>query len=289
MILRPMLGAAVQLHEIRFPVIASPKLDGVRALGVGNEVRSRTLKMIPNLALQSDLSGCFEAWDGELIVGDPTAADVYQKTVSQVMTRDAPSTGITWFIFDHYLEPDKPYLDRYSRLPNFAPGMSIQRHVSRAIWTLDELLEYEDEVLQLGYEGLILRKPNGKYKMGRSTVKEGLLLKLKRFVDDEAPVIDFEELMHNANQPTKDERGYTKRSTHLIGQVPAGTLGALVVSWRGNLLRLGTGFTADQRRTIWENRSLYVGKLAKFKYLPAGMKDLPRHPVWLGWRHQDDS
>jgi DNA ligase-1 len=39
----------------------------------------------------------------------------------------------------------------------------------------------------------------GTYKFGRSTVRDNILLKVKRFLDDEAVVIDIEEKMHNEN------------------------------------------------------------------------------------------
>ena len=42
--------------------------------------------------------------------------------------------------------------------------------------------------------------PNAPYKQGRSTVREGYLLKVKTFLDDEATVVRFEERMHNGNE-----------------------------------------------------------------------------------------
>ena len=69
--------------------------------------------------------------------------------------------------------------------------------------------------------------------------------------------------------------------------VPTGLLGALVVIWKGQELRIGTGFTMEQRKALWEDPP--IGKLAKFKYLKAGMKDLPRHPVWIGFRDWRDA
>ena len=50
-----------------------------------------------------------------------------------------------------------------------------------------------------GYEGLMLRAPDGPYKFGRSTVKENTLLKVKNFLDDEAEVIGFKEQTTNTN------------------------------------------------------------------------------------------
>jgi DNA ligase-1 len=63
-----------------------------------------------------------------------------------------------------------------------------------------------------------------------------------------------------------------------------GRLGALIVEWEGKLFNIGTGFTDAERIDIWNRKEQYHGKQAKFKYLPVGVKDLPRHPVFLGWR-----
>jgi len=69
----------------------------------------------------------------------------------------------------------------------------------RVINSAEELDAFEAACLRDGFEGVMLRSPSGRYKFGRSTLKENLLLKLKRFEDAEAQIIGFEELSHNAN------------------------------------------------------------------------------------------
>ena len=132
----------------------------------------------------------------------------------------------------------------------------------------------------------------GPYKCGRSTNKEGYLLKLKRFSDSEAEIIGFEELMHNNNVKTKDNLGLSKRSTCQENLSGANTLGTLLVrDLYSNLeFRIGTGqgLDIDLRRAMWNNQSSYLGKIVKYKYFSVGVKDLPRHPVLLGFRHKDD-
>jgi hypothetical protein len=73
----------------------------------------------------------------------------------------------------------------------------------------------------------MLRDPNGPYKFGRSTRKEGYLLKLKRFCDSEAEVIGVVELMHNGNEAKTNALGRTERSTRKAGKTGMGVLGAL--------------------------------------------------------------
>jgi DNA ligase-1 len=121
-------------------------------------------------------------------------------------------------------------------------------------------------------------------------VNEGYLLKWKPMEDAEAVVKGFEEKMHNGNGPQKDERGYTKRSSHKSGKVPTGTLGALLVQspeWPKEF-SIGSGFTDSQRSDIWHNKALYLGSSVKFKFQRSGTKDVPRVPTFLGFRSSLD-
>lgn len=80
---RPMLACDADLEKLRFPLLASAKLDGVRAIVRGGVVFSRSNKPIPNQFVQDKFKH-LEHYDGELIYGDPTAKDCYRRTVSAV-------------------------------------------------------------------------------------------------------------------------------------------------------------------------------------------------------------
>lgn len=282
---KPMLASDADLATLRFPVLASPKLDGIRAIVIDGVVMSRSLKPIPNKYVQSLFRGC-EHFDGELIVGEPTSKTCYRDTVSEVMSHDKTG-GCSFYVFDHIKHLDKSYRDRAANL--WDNSKSLYVHEQRFIHTGDELLAYEAECLELGYEGLILRDPDSKYKCGRGTAKEQIILKLKRFVDDEAVVVGFWERMENTNEKTVNELGRSKRSSHQAGKVGRGDLGALACSFGGIEFNIGTGFDDALRAEIWANKSKYLGQLAKFKHFPIGTKDAPRHPVFLGWRDRSDT
>jgi DNA ligase 1 len=132
--------------------------------------------------------------------------------------------------------------------------------------------------------------PKSRYKFGRSTAKEGTLLKLKRFTDDEAVIVGFEEELFNGNAAVVDELGHTKRSSHQENMVGKGRLGAMVCKTRDGVeFRIGTGFVASQRQELWDTRSSLVGKLVKYKHFPIGAKTAPRFPVFLGFRSEIDT
>lgn len=281
--LRPMLAAPVgDINTLRYPLLASAKLDGVRALVFEGVVLSRTLKPIPSQAVQQAF-GHLEGYDGELIVGSLTAWNCYRRTVSAVMTELWSNVEeLTFRVFDNILQPQAPYVNRLESVD------LAYRHLHKGIMGPRDLIELEEQALAAGYEGLILRDPAAEYKMGRSTQKQGWMLKLKRFTDAEATVVGFEELYSNRNPAQLDERGYTKHSHHQANLVPMGTLGALLVEYNEMSFAIGTGFTHVERIELWQRRELLVGKLVKFKYFEVGMKDAPRHPVFLGFRDKED-
>lgn len=287
---KPGLAAEAVLKLIVFPCVVSPKLDGIRAVVPEKTLLSRSLKPIPNRYIQNLFNKC-RFMDGELIKGSPTSQSAYRDTVSEVMAFDK-TEGATFYVFDYIKDLTLPFTVRNEMLWDAVlelkhPKVVVLEH--RWIENMEELLAFEQECLDMGYEGLIIRAPNAPYKTGRSTVKEGYILKLKRFSDAEAIVIGFEERMHNGNEATKNELGRTQRSSHKANMIGMDMLGALQVKFGEVEFSIGTGFTDEERIHIWNNRSSFLGKLAKFKSFLIGVKDLPRHPVFLGWRDVIDT
>jgi DNA ligase-1 len=143
-----------------------------------------------------------------------------------------------------------------------------------ALGSAAALRAFEADCLRRGFEGVVLRAPDGGYKFGRSTLRQGWLLKLKRFADAEARVIGVEELVHGEDAAREG----------------SGLLGAFVLrSPAGVTFRVGSGLTDAQRRDFWRRRAALVGALVKYKSMVAGVKTAPRHPVFLGVRHADDA
>lgn len=286
---KPLLASDAVLENISYPVLASPKLDGVRAIIREGVVYSRSNKPIPNKHVQALFANC-EYLDGELIVGDPTSHSVYRDTVSVVMSHDKIE-DVSFYAFDFVRNMDTSYIKRRAELIHAIKkydNENVFLHAHQELNYIESLLDYEAKCLELGYEGLILRDPYSLYKQGRSTAKEGILLKLKRFLDAEALVLDFEERMENTNKKTTNELGRSARSSHKAGKVGRGDLGALLVRHDGIDFAIGTGFDDAERSHIWQNREQFRNMLAKFKYFPVGVKDAPRHPVFLGWRDKGD-
>ena len=289
---KPLLACEADLEKLRYPLLASPKLDGIRCI-IHPELGpvTRNLKPIANVALRERLSKLPPYLDGELIAGDPTAKDCMQQTTSAVMSSGNDSSHVKYYVFDSFSDQSRRAEDRHSEALGRAmmgpKGLTVPLF-NEFIETQEGLLAYEEDCVDAGYEGIMLRDPQGRYKFGRSTVKEGILLKVKRFADMEGTVVGFVERMHNGNEATKDALGRTKRSSSKEGKVGRGDLGALVlvIAWNGveTRVEVGSGFTDEQRAEIYANRKAYELRSVTFKYQPSGSKDAPRFPVFKCFR-----
>ena len=284
---KPMLAGKANIDTVRFPVLVSPKLDGVRAIVYKGQIVSRNLKPIPNKHVQK-LFSSLEGLDGELIVGDPTTPSCFRDTTSGVMSHDG-EPDVYFYAFDVITHPLKNFTERYSTIDYYSIRNSRVIRVPHHVVTCkDTLLSLEEEYLSRGYEGVMLRSAHSPYKFGRSTEREGWLLKLKRFEDSEAVIVDIEELMHNANEATINALGRTERSSHKENKVPAGRMGNLIVRdvVTGVLFGIGTGFDDAQRNDFWNNKEQYIHQTVKYKYFPTGSKDKPRFPTFLGMSNE---
>lgn len=292
---KPMLaGTCEDITKLNYPLIASPKLDGIRCTIQNGVVMSRNLKPIPSDLVQ-ELFGFdgLNGLDGELVYGSPTADDCFNKTTSAVMRKEFPenfcTTDLILHVFDFLGKGN--FTDRL-----VAAHMTHHGHhhaktvVHSEIKSAEQLTEYEAHHLDLGYEGVMVRSHDGPYKHGRSTVNQGYLLKIKQFVDNEAEVIGYEEQMHNNNEATKDALGHTKRSHEKAGMEPTGVLGALRVRdvTTGVEFNVGSGFKGEERAALWADKESLIGKFITYKSFPIGVLNKPRFPVYKGFRDPID-
>lgn len=297
MITKPMLASKADILSLTNTYIASPKIDGIRALRL-DEVVSRSFKLIRNIFIRNRLMILPKNSDGEIICGN------FQQTTSGVMTENG-CPDFTYYWFDYVTDLQMPYYRRLEEMRELAFGMHLERIVPmfpgnsingldmcRTVTGIDKIEEYESECLEAGYEGLCLRLPDSPYKCGRSTPKEQYLIKLKRFSDSEAIVLGFKEEMMNNNETEKDNFGYSKKSTSKDNLVPQNTLGSFVVRdiHTGVEFDLPArkGLSNTDRRKLWNNRENLLNKIVKYSYFPKGVKEKPRHPQFLGFRDKDD-
>lgn len=274
-----------------FPYLMSAKLDGIRCLSNSQgEAVSRTLKPIPNEFIRKEfrkypfLAGA----DGELIVGSPTSQSVCRDTTSVVMSKSGEAS-FTYYLFDIW-SSQLVYEDRYAILLDWEAKGKLpywcQLLTHYKVENLQQMQAQEGLYVGMGYEGAVVRNPRGLYKQGRCSLKQDNAFKVKRYMDDEARIIGYECAWENTNAAEVNELGRTKRSTKAEGLVAKEELGALHVThpeW-GDFW-IGSGWTQEQRINLWAIRTQLAGQYVKFKYFPVGVKDKPRHPVFITFRN----
>lgn len=287
MTFKPMLACSTipSIEALDYPVMASPKLDGIRCLIVDGKPVSRTLKPIPNKHVQKVLSALnLPELDGELMLktGD------FNNVQSAIMSEHG-EPDFEYVVFDNYAQPLKPYSSRFISTQLAKDYPSVVQFVSNIIVTdKNHMKELYAKWLDEGYEGAIVRDPTGPYKHGRSTLNQGWMLKLKVFNDAEAEIIGVTELEHNDNEATTDVLGHTVRSSHSANQYGGDTLGALICKYNNETFKIGTGFDAAERARLWAIRDKLPGQLVTFKYQDLSKYNVPRFPVYKGLRSKED-
>lgn len=263
---KPMLAVKASISDIKKGMMVSPKIDGVRVTNVNGVLRTRNGKPIANRYIQQLLSVPeLAGFDGEITIGEPNAHDVCRKTVSALSSIDG-EPDFTWHIFDDVTNPQDGFSTRYmnARLRiaalNYHYVVVIMMFPVLAMYTPAVL---EQQFLKEGYEGIVARALHGQYKYGRSTLKEGGMLKVKRFDDGEAVIIKCVELRHQDGSNSN-------------------TLGAFVCldTDTNCQFNIGTGFDNEQRISFWQQKDQLIGQLVNYRFFSSGQKDAPRFPVF---------
>jgi DNA ligase-1 len=271
------------MKKLRYPVLASVKMDGIRALKTEAGLVSRTLKLIPNESIRRRADKLPVGFDMEL-----WGTFRYDEIASIVMSEEhILSDQIEFNILDVW---NRTY--SYNKLPEYF--MSIRHIVFEGVCELcecvwinnaQELLEYFRGVEDTQGEGICFRTLDSPYKQGRSTLREQYLVKLARMVRTEVTITGFEEQMLNTNGERRHATGQMKRSSAQAGMIGKDTLGSFAVrDSKGREFTVGSGLTDSLRKQVWEQRDRWLGRTITIKHKPHGEKIKPRSPIYVGLR-----
>lgn len=288
--MKPMQAKTLKDPEtLTYPVLGSPKLDGIRALVKKNEdLVSRKLKLIPNKRLQevfglSTLAG----YDGELIMGDPTQPGCWNRTDSVVMSHEHPdSDKVRFYVFDRWLPNTKnwPYERRAPRNSHRHPRVVLVPQV--LIRSPDELRRFHRRLVDKGYEGSMYRDPLGPYEYRRSW----FLLKFKDIESAEGVIVGFKREKENRNPQKMNELGRMSRSSHKAGKVLKRQVGAVQVkmlngTFKGVTCWVGTGIGDELGKDMYRYPHKYLGQKATIDYRVEKGADKPWNARWKGLRN----
>ena len=240
----------------------SQKLNGVRGTYFEGKLVSRQGKEINGLDhILSDISKLIPDatdWviDGELIrknIDHVSDNENFRLTAGIINQEDGDKSLIQFVIFDIlpkseflYGESKLLYRDRLVQLE--AMREQIRRlklsnlQVVRILYTGRNMAMISSALILMtieGKEGVMLNR-NCKYFRKRHNG----ILKVKQFYTVDLEIVDLEE-------------GTGRLS---------GTLGAFVVRYKGNYLRVGSGMTDEQRKIFWDEGVGLIGRVIEVKY-----------------------
>lgn len=234
----------------------SEKLDGVRAIWDGRELRFRSGRRVPAPAwFLAGLPG--QPLDGELWLGRGRF-DELSGIVRRAHPADDEWRAVRYRVFE-LPGGDGTFTERSERLKALAESAGVPwlgAVEQYRVTDRRELLAKLDAVIHAGGEGLVLHRASARYAAGRT----GDLLKLKPWQDAEATVVGHEP-----------GRGRL-----------AGTTGALRLrTLEGREFKLGSGLSDALRRDPPP-----VGTLVTYRYQELTKDGIPRFPRY--WRMHEE-
>ena len=253
-----------------FPCYVQPKLDGIRCLiymhngTIQYQSRNHSLfqpfphlKFDINLILSRNPGIPNLILDGELYSHDLT----FQQITSIVRKKDHPDLEkVEYHLYDLYL-PDKTYQERYElikQLTNYKkPGkLNVIPVQTYKVNNRQEIEERHTQFVEEGYEGLMVRMPQGLY---RQQLRSKELLKYKHFRDDEFKVVG----VHEGN---------------------GGIAVFECVTEQGRIFSVNMKCTKEEKQNYLSQYKKYDGKLLTVRYQEMTDDGVPRFPVGIAFR-----
>ena len=253
---------------------SSRKLDGVRCITIvdpnGNvKCYSRAGKEFETLdKIRTDISSMGlrgVVFDGEVCLVDENGNEDFQGIMKEIKRKNHTIEKPVYKLFDYITYDEfnqcEGTVDLATRLTLLQKELNNVR-VSKdlPLNTLDlleqDFIEHEsmfEEMVnfatQQGWEGLMLRK-----NVGYCGKRNKDLLKVKKFFDAEYKVIDSES------------KKLRVVDTITNTEVEEDMLSAVIIEHRGNTVRVGSGFSIEQRRKFHSDPSKILGKVITVQY-----------------------
>lgn len=245
---------------------ASRKLDGVRCITIIDEhgepkFYSRAGNEFLTLgALAEDLKRLglrSKVLDGEVCIMKEGGLEDFQGIIKEIGRKGHTIASPKYYVFD-FLELDEFNLGHgdvsLSARLIILNGVFENSELSFAeplpqfqIKSREEFEKIAADATEMGYEGIMIRKSVG-YEGKRSKN----LLKVKKMHDAEYQVIDVES---DTNRVIEGGR-----------EIEEVMLKAVIIEHKGNRVRVGSGFSLEQRRYYHENPGEILGKTIVVQY-----------------------
>jgi ATP-dependent DNA ligase len=276
----PMLAQDFKEGRVKFPCYAEPKFDGVRVLAEitrGNQNAMtvdevnfyfRSGKPVHTLEhLAEPLLKISEGWGDCWFDGEVIHEEGFMKCVGDVRRKRLQAPHLTYAIFDVFSDqrPHLSYLERRKILNDipFGTGGKIEVVPTKSICKMDDLWEAKEiyEAMSDNVEGVMVKSSDALYQHGKRSFD---WMKVKDELSVDFPVVEAYE----------GTGKYVEMLGGFIAENPN----------TGARVRIGGGYTDEQRKQYWDNRNEYIGVVAEIKYQYMTPKGSLRHPIFKCWR-----
>jgi ATP-dependent DNA ligase len=235
----------------KFPYFVQPKYDGQRCIfdSVNKRLLSRTGQIILSLPSLLERLVLFQypSLDGELYCHGKSLQQILSSTRQTVNVEDDES--ICYMVYDLPV-PDVKQRDRIKLLSTLSNHSEKRILISEyaVVYSHEEVAQIHSTYVDRGYEGVMLRHPDGLYRFGPRT---SALLKHKVELDDYFPI-------HSIKKDKVGNPIFSLRS-------PNGLFNAVI-----------EGDDA-YRKQLYEQRSSLIGMQVKVHYIGLSDIGIPRH------------
>ncbi|KKL91991.1 hypothetical protein LCGC14_1889170, partial [marine sediment metagenome] len=229
---------------------------GVRCLTWGEgEAVGIDLQPIPNSFIRNELSNYeIGGLDGVITI----AGELDKNAVIDTVLFDWDSVhNFEYHVFDLWAMTGDDYDDRVAELARLLPRprpRMIQLHTPVTAYDINGLCNYWDKCVNDGYDGVIIRQPDGQYVMDGHPSPLGMTYDLS---------------MHT------EGTGTILRAKGINDMLDA----FVVRDHAGNEFDVAHGYTWKQREFFWKTRKQHVGYDLIYRYNPGG--PVPRNPVFV--------
>ena len=254
-------------------VFVEPKLDGIRCFAIveNNEAKlfARSGKLITNFddtigsALVDLGDGCY---DGELM-GEDFIAIMRQAYRKENVDQEGTYVALFDFLPLDEWKTNKTIMttkDRYheliariSRCKKSDYVKSVDRFLVDSSYS--EIMKLHNTFVSNGYEGAMVKTIDAPYNFGRSYD----IMKVKEFHDADLYIESIEE----------------GSGRH------AGRAGAVVVDFKGTKVKIGSGFSDDERINIWNDQDSFIGRMIEVRYQEVTPDGSLRFPTFVCFRN----
>lgn len=282
--------------------VAEDKIDGCHYLMVGcrffsTELNEKTNNYphlrdffiqlgMPNLILDGEVNypGKTSQYCTRVTGADPSTAEAFQNKNGPIhySVWDMLRTPKGTWLINEPLEKRRQLLEYFYE--KYIAGTGLEQYIHLTKWVTHDKRRFRDEIWDEGGEGIILKKKNSLYVMGKKPAWMWVKIKAK----------DETDLFISGYEPAKIEYGGQEFDNwpywleiggsmkpvtkyHYLGWIGAIELSAYV---NGVPTRVCTCSGIDEalRKEITENKEAFLNRVVKITYMEKTEAGIPRHP-----------